>query len=138
VVSFAATPAALPQAAKVFRRVLDAVDVRGRARFQLELIFEEVVTNAIRYGYRDRPPGTISVSLTRDDDRVRVVFMDDGDPFDPLAQPEPVAPPSIEQAVPGGLGLVLVRRIATDLSYERTANDTNELTITVDASGGDT
>lgn len=136
--SFAATPAALPQAAEAFRRVLDAADVRGRARFQLELIFEEVVTNAIRYGYRDRPPGTISVSLTRDDDRVRVVFMDDGAPFDPLAQPEPAAPPSIEQAVPGGLGLVLVRRIATDLSYERTTKDTNELTVTVDASGGET
>ena len=129
--SFAATLAAFPQGADAFRRALDAAGIQGRPRFQLELIFEEVVTNAIRYGYRDRPPGTISVSLHRDGDRVHVVFLDDGAPFDPLTHAPPTPPRSIEEACPGRLGLVLVRRTAAHASYERTARGLNKLSLVV-------
>jgi len=63
-------------------------------------------------------------------DEIVLRFDDNGKVFNPLDAPAPTLPGSIEAAVPGGLGLVLVRRFAESVDYER-RDGRNRLTIGV-------
>ena len=58
------------------RRLHRANAVTGTARFNLELLFEEIVTNIIRYAFSDGRIGTIAVSLACEDRQAVVVFED--------------------------------------------------------------
>jgi anti-sigma regulatory factor (Ser/Thr protein kinase) len=127
----AGTLAGFERSADDLRSALDASGVSGRARHQVELVFEEVVTNIIRHGYADGRDHVIEVSLTRAGDAIVVTFEDDGRPFDPLQQPSPPVPRTIEVAPVGGLGIHLVRAAAADLRYERTPDARNRLTVTI-------
>lgn len=50
---------------------------------------------------------------------LELVITDDGAPFDPLQAPLPERPSGLEEATMGGRGLLLVRRMASQLEYHR-------------------
>ena len=130
VLRFCATIAGLEEAAGALRSVLDEQQVNADPRFKVELAFEEVVANIIKHG---RPTEDVEVAIRFDDDEIVLTFEDDGVPFDPLSRPDPVAPSSIDEAVVGGLGLVLVKNMTTRLDYERTPRHRNLLTLALPA-----
>jgi serine/threonine-protein kinase RsbW len=74
----------------------------------------------------------IDVRLVMDGQAIVLTFDDDGRPFDPLAHPDPRPPETLSDAPVGGLGLLLVRQQSTRLSYERTPEGKNRLTVTID------
>jgi serine/threonine-protein kinase RsbW len=113
--------------------LLEQCPASARARFRAEVIFEEVVTNVIRHAYGDDDTRQIEIQLECDDDSIRFVFMDDGPAFDPLARPDPPLPASLDEAREGGLGILLVRKMAAHVGYER-AGGRNQLTVTLAAS----
>jgi anti-sigma regulatory factor (Ser/Thr protein kinase) len=121
------------RAAEALRTVLDDWQLAERPRYRVETVFEEIVTNVIRYGYTDDRHRIIEVCLTRRPDEVDLMVEDNGDPFDPLARPDPERPISIEDAPIGGLGIMLVRKMAGAMRYERSA-DRNRLTVTIPVS----
>ena len=129
----AATRAGFERGADEFRTVLDACGVTGSARYNSELVFEEVVLNTIRHGYHDNGAGrAIEISIQGRPDSIVLTFEDDAPPFDPRERPAPVLPKSLDTAREGGLGLLLVRKLARDVQYERTS-DHNRLTVTIGA-----
>jgi serine/threonine-protein kinase RsbW len=87
--------------------------------FRLLLILEEVVTNAIKYGYTDGRPGHIDIALRVAPGRIAVEVTDDGDPFDPTAGLAPIGDQPIEERPIGGLGLHLIRKLSDGLAYQR-------------------
>ena len=93
---------------------------------ELLVCLHELVGNAIMHG----GPGVrqVSVEASRIVGRIALTVVDDGMAFDPTTVPEPVRPASLEEARIGGLGLVLVRRFAEELHYER-ANGCNRVTV---------
>ncbi len=134
VLSVAGDMAGFERGAAAVRTALDGWSVKGRARYWVELVFEELVTNIVRYAYTDDRAHEIGVRLTCGDGRIVLAIEDDGRPFDPLKRPEPNRPASIEEATIGGLGIPLIRKAATGLRYERTADGKNRLTVTLPAS----
>jgi anti-sigma regulatory factor (Ser/Thr protein kinase) len=110
--------------------MLDANGVGARGRFQAELVFEEMVTNVIRYGYDDEELHIVDVTVSVTDDDVVMVVSDDGKPFNPLERADPAAPTSLADAQIGGLGIMLVRKAARDVSYART-DGRNLLTVLI-------
>ena len=127
-------PGSLPgfeQAARQLRAILDDHQMAGRPRFLVELVFEEIITNVIRHGFRDDEVHHIDVSLTIGDEAVQMTVEDDGLAFDPLQRPDPV-PTSLEAAPLGGLGILLVRRLSRSVTYERTSEGRNRLVATID------
>ncbi len=84
-----------------------------------ELCVDELVTNVVRYAWADESPHEVSVRIERTASELEITVEDDGRPFDPISAPLPPMPHSLEEAVPGGRGLMLVRSIAPRLSYER-------------------
>jgi anti-sigma regulatory factor (Ser/Thr protein kinase) len=109
-----------------------------RVSFQLDLCLTELVTNVISYAYPAGAPedNAVLVLLTRDpaDVAVTVAIIDQGIEFNPLAY-VPAAPAhTLEAAQIGGRGLLLVRKFAKQLQYQR-GPDTNRLSFTIPTPG---
>ncbi len=106
-----------------------ALGVHPKRVLQLELATEEAVTNICSYAY-EVPPGEVVISVYRTAGTVRVDFIDNGVPFDPLAADAPDLQADLENREIGGLGIFLIRRILDEVHYSR-RDDRNVLTLVV-------
>jgi len=95
------------------------------------LVFEEIVTNIIRYAFDDAKEHAINVSFARSDNELTLIFDDDGRAFDPRVVPNPDLHRPLAAAPIGGRGIFLVRKTAKRLDYERTQKGRNRLTVVV-------
>lgn len=100
-----------------------------KARDDLELAVDELVTNIIQHGYRREPKG-IELVARREGDTIVVQLRDEAPPFDPTQVPEPDTTLPLELRPVGGLGIFLARRLTDSLTYRRTADQHNEVTLT--------
>ncbi|MBX9698862.1 MAG: ATP-binding protein [Acetobacteraceae bacterium] len=133
-----ATLAALPSAQARLAEYLRAAGLEERVVGRAELLLEELVTNVIRHGGLAAPESArLTLTAAIGPDRAcRLVFEDPGEPFDPLAGTLPQPPRRLEDAPLGGLGLVLLRRMAQDLAYARLPEGRNRLTLRLGAERG--
>ena len=85
------------------------------------IVIEELLTNLQRYGYPDRAAeqGSAHIALDLKDAELTIEFFDDGQAFDPLAHAGPDLDAPLESRSEGGLGLLLVRKLVDDASYQR-------------------
>lgn len=90
--------------------------VGERSAFVLQMAVEELFTNFVKYNDGDQP---VTFLLGRESDRVFFELTDHGvSSFDPLTDaPDPEVDRPTEERTPGGLGLHLIKRMATDFSY---------------------
>jgi serine/threonine-protein kinase RsbW len=96
-------------------------------RSRLLIILDELFTNAVTHGYRPHSAGgTIAVALGRKRGLLRISFVDDGRPFDPLAFRGPDLEDATEERGIGGLGIHLVRSLVHQARYRR-KDDRNHL-----------
>jgi len=106
------------------RRLAVQVETFGNANglsrdtiYDLQLIFEEILTNTIKYGYDDRDAHFIDIDMMAGADSMTFEITDDGRPFNPLATPDPdLETPLMERPI-GGLGLYLVRQLTDSIAY---------------------
>ena len=130
-IRFAGTHAGFARGFARLRTALDAERLEGAARYDVELVFEEIVANIVGHGARNgRHPG-VCVELETRPGSIALIFCDDGVPFDPRGRPDPAIAKSLAEARIGGFGLMLVRHAASSLDYERTADEQNRLTVVV-------
>jgi len=116
------------------RSALDGCGLRADLRFRVELVFEEVVANIVRYAAQPGGQTQIEVTLHAGPDVLTLTFNDDGVAFDPCSRAaagcaDAAPPASLEEAPDGGFGLMMVRRAASSLSYRRTPDARNHLTV---------
>ena len=130
-IRFPGNHAAFAQAFARLREALDDERLNGAARYNIELVFEEIVSNIIHYGAVDGREPDVCVRLDAGADEVVLIFEDDGIPFDSTARTERPSSTSLEDARIGGFGLILVRGAASSLSYRRTVEDRNQLTVAI-------
>src|SRR5262245_41011292 len=88
------------------------------ARWKVQLAVEEMVTNAIVHGFKDRP-GEIDMEVLLTPASIRVTLMDAAPPFDPLQVPPPDTSLSLQERQPGGLGVQLARSLMDHIEYAR-------------------
>ena len=105
----AAVAAALP----ALQGFAQAHGLNARLSNRLEVVFEELASNAIRHGFTPGSGQSLFVRLHAINAGVRLEFEDDGRPFDPLARPLPSPLSDLGSAPEGGLGIALVRRLAS-------------------------
>src|SRR5262245_31955450 len=129
-VTFPATPAGLQRAADDVRRTLDGTGLPARARYNIELVFDEIVTNIIRHAGVDSA-ATIDAEVELAPDEAILTFEDGGAPFDPWQHSESPLPHHPEDESVGGWGLMLVRKAAGRLDYRRTEQQRNRLTVAI-------
>jgi serine/threonine-protein kinase RsbW len=117
--------------AEVTKEVLDwlaGVPLSTRAKYSAMLAIEEMATNIIKYGYDDDREHLIRIHVDLGPVHLKLVFEDDGHPFDPTRRPAPDIENIIESRKSGGLGIELVRRMCEKMTYEREEN-LNRLTL---------
>ncbi len=91
--------------------------VRFERRRELLLVGDELATNVAKYS-----EGATELRVAARQDGAGgtvLVVEDDGAPFDPFAQEAPQTGLALEDRVPGGLGLLLVRQLAAHVDYRR-------------------
>lgn len=104
-------------------------DVPSTLVARLQVAIDEVLTNIIRHAYGpDVVDRFASIHLTIDSGTVTAVISDAGRQFDPrtISTPDPTL--DIDVREPGGLGILLVRRLMDDVRYAR-VGDQNILTL---------
>lgn len=123
-------------------RVMALVEeVGGAAEFdrhdclRLTLVIEELFTNTVLHGHGGDSEAPIRIAFDVERGRVTLTYEDTGPHFDPFASAAHGTdePTVSEEDAPGGLGLVLVARMATDLDYTR-AEGRNRISLAVIAS----
>jgi serine phosphatase RsbU (regulator of sigma subunit)/anti-sigma regulatory factor (Ser/Thr protein kinase) len=95
----------------------------------LVLCIDELATNIVMYGYQEQP-NPIELTLWLEAGTIVVKLRDQAPPFDPtqLADPDTSLPLSARPI--GGLGIFLVRRLMNSFTYQRIADQYNEVTLT--------
>lgn len=130
-VTFPNSLAGLSQGLEGLKTWLGTQNVGQTAEDRAFLVFEEIVTNIIRYGFDDGKEHAIDVSFARGDGDLTLIFEDDGRAFDPRTVPAPDLHRPLAAAPIGGRGIFLVRKNAKRIDYERTGKGRNRLTVVV-------
>ena len=116
-------------------RVIDCLEEFGAANgippeqsLRFGLVLDELITNIVSYGLKDRRDGTVTLAIEHRDGVLHAELADDGPPFEPLSAD--TAPPEgdIETREVGGLGLMLVKSFMDRLDYRR-VDGFNRLTM---------
>lgn len=120
--SFPATQTGLAAA----MAVLDAqvADVPDDVHAALNVILDEIVSNIVAHA----GASAFEMTVTRTAQGVELVFSDDGRPYDPLARTDPDTSLDAAARPIGGLGILMVKKMASSLAYAR-VHERNVLTI---------
>ena len=102
-----------------FAEFADAHGLPTAVRRGMNVVLDELLNNAISYGFPGREGGEVSVEVELRTDRLCVTLTDDGRPFDPFAVAAPDTGLPAEERRIGGLGIHLVRRMTDEVSYRR-------------------
>lgn len=107
--------------------------------YAVNLSVDEILTNTISYGYDDEDSHRIELIVRTEAGALVVKIVDDSNAFDLSEAPESDVESSIEERMPGGLGLFLVHQMMDRVEYRR-AGGRNVVTLTkntADAGAGD-
>lgn len=128
--------AALGRAQRALERWIEAAELPPRPAYRAQLVFEEIASNVLKYGWPEAGgPRAVEVEIELDDSALRLAFRDRGTPFDPTGTSSTPLPRSIEEAPIGGLGLGLVRKAASAITYRR-EGDENRTEVRIDLAAG--
>jgi anti-sigma regulatory factor (Ser/Thr protein kinase) len=94
-------------------------DLPAGERHTIELVLEELVTNAIHHGYPEGGEHELSIGLRMDGRVIEMRLEDDGLPFDPTRADEADTESSIADRAIGGLGIHLVKNLVHEMAYAR-------------------
>ena len=93
---------------------------------QLHIFLDEIASNIVKHS--DASGFEVDIELMQDPAGVKLVFIDDGAPYDPLAHADPDTSLPADERPIGGLGIMMVRKMSNSMSYERVRNR-NLLTV---------
>ena len=96
---------------------------------QITIACSEILSNIDSYAYENG--GDIEIQSKCRDNRMTIVFKDNGQPFDPLRKQDPDVTLPLNERRRGGLGIYIVKKLMSDVSYEYIDRQ-NVLTITKD------
>lgn len=98
---------------------LEQLDCPMKAQMQVDIAIDELFGNIAHYAYNpETGPATVRVEVTENPLAVVITFIDNGVPYDPLAQSDPDVTLSAEEREIGGLGIYMVKKSMDDISYE--------------------
>ena len=101
-----------------------------KSRMKVDLSVEEIFVNIANYAYGDET-GDAKISAGVKDGILTIIFEDGGVPYNPLKKPDPDIGLSAEERKIGGLGIYLVKKNMTSVSYDFKEGK-NVLTLTKD------
>ncbi len=119
----------LPDVLAFVDESLEKRDCPMRVQMQIDIAVEEIFVNIASYAYTPEiGKAEILIQEDHDPEGITITFIDTGIPYDPLAKPDPDVTLSANQRQIGGLGIYMVKKSMTDMTYRYDENR-NILTI---------
>ncbi|MBO6054207.1 MAG: SpoIIE family protein phosphatase [Oscillospiraceae bacterium] len=119
----------LPDVLSFLESQLEQLGCPAKALTQISIAAEEIFVNIASYAYGPEGGNAAVLAGPADTpDTVRIVFQDEGTPFDPTQQTDPDVTLSAEERNVGGLGIFMTRKLMDDVKYEY-RNGKNTLTL---------
>ncbi|MBQ6727410.1 MAG: ATP-binding protein [Clostridia bacterium] len=84
---------------------------------QVELYVEEIFVNIAHYAYAP-DTGDVEISAEVLNDKIRVVFTDEGKRYNPLEKSDPDISLSADEREIGGLGIFMTKKLTDKIEYE--------------------
>ena len=109
-----------------------AAESQGPLTASLHIILDEICSNIVKHS--GASGFDIDIELLTNLAGVKLTFSDDGTPYDPLSHEDPDTTLPSEKRPIGGLGIMMVRKIADSMTYER-MHDRNILTVGLSQGG---
>jgi anti-sigma regulatory factor (Ser/Thr protein kinase) len=132
-----ADPGQVAGVGAAFAEFANAHAVPAPVRRSMSVALDELLNNAIAYGFAGRERGEVRIEVELRADRLCATLSDDGRPFNPLDVAAPDTALPAEERPVGGLGIHLVRRMMDEVSYHRRA-DRNVVSLAKLLAGGRT
>lgn len=107
--------------------VLEANDCSMKARIQIEVAIDEILSNIVHYAYGDQT-GEVTVECGVNEGFASLCFIDSGIPYNPLEKEDPDVTLSVSERAIGGLGIFMVKNSMDEMQYEY-KDACNRLTI---------
>jgi len=83
------------------------------------IALDDLLNNIISYGFENNEDHVIQLTLDYVGERLEITIKDDGVPFNPFDQAQPDTALTVEERKIGGLGVLLVKELMSDVSYQR-------------------
>jgi len=114
------------QVAAFVEEHLEKFEVPMKLSTKLMVAVDEIYSNIVRYSGASEA----KIRLVKEVDTVRLVFSDNGKPYNPLDAKEPDVTASAEDRAIGGLGIFMVRKMMDKVEYMY-KDGQNVLTLTM-------
>ena len=85
---------------------------------KINVAIDEIFSNIVKYAYTQKQGEVLMELEILPDKACRLVFSDEGEPFDPLEIPDPDITLSADERTAGGLGILMVKKLTDDVRYE--------------------
>ena len=103
----------VPQVAAFVEEHLEKFEVPMKISAKLMVAVDEIYSNIVRYS----GAAEAQIRIVKEVDTVRLVFRDNGKPYNPLDAEEPDVTASAEDRAIGGLGIFMVRKMMDNVEY---------------------
>ena len=98
---------------------LESLGCSMKAQMQIDLAIDELFSNIAHYAYHpENGFATVRVEVMDNPMAVVITFMDNGVPYDPLANEDPDITLSADERGIGGLGIYIVKKSMDEITYE--------------------
>ena len=114
----AGSPEGIGEVADAFERFAAENGIDDAVRRPVQIVLDELLSNTVRCGEVPGQALTIEVGFRLDGEMLRVELADDGMPFDPLGREAPDTTLDLEDRPVGGLGILLVRSLVDEITYD--------------------
>ena len=119
--SVPATPAGVREAILAFEGFGRLHRLPSGTSWRVQVALDEILSNIVRHGAA--AASAIDMTFTVNaGQQVSLQIVDAAAPFNPLLAPPPDTVSPLADRKPGGLGVMLVRRLMDEASYERRDN----------------
>ena len=119
----------VPRAIECVTQWAEAAGFDQRALYAIQLAVDEACANVVDHAYEGIEPGDIEVQCRLEDQILTVRVRDWGSGFDLACVAEPDLEAPLEERIPGGLGLFLVRQVMDEVQFRCDPELGNELTM---------
>ena len=98
---------------------LETLNCPLKAQMQINIAIDELFGNIAHYAYNpETGPATVRVEVLDNPLSVIITFIDNGVPYDPLANGDPDTTLSAEDREIGGLGIYIVKKSMDEITYK--------------------
>ena len=109
----------LPTVTDFVDEQLDELGCPMKAKMQIDIAIDELFSNIAQYAYNpETGPATVQVEVLDEPPSVVITFIDNGTPYDPLANADPDVSLGVEERAIGGLGIYMVKQTMDAIDYE--------------------